>query len=110
MNKVLSLADYSAMSDREMREAYSDTMLELGAANENIMVLDVDCSRSMAVLESFKKAYPEQYMNIGIQEANAIGVAAGLSAEKQIPFFKCVRRLYHEEFLTKSFYHADMQN
>ncbi|MCO7121569.1 transketolase family protein [Ihubacter massiliensis] len=104
MNKVLSLADYSAMSDREMREAYSDTMLELGAANKNIMVLDVDCSRSMAS-GAFKKAYPEQYMNIGIQEANAVGVAAGLSAEKQIPFLNAfgvfaTRRVFDQVFLS----------
>ena len=111
MNKISGLNNYRADNDKAMRDAYSETMLKLGAENDNIMVLDVDCSRSMASGD-FKKAYPAQYINLGIQEANAVGVAAGLSAEGQIPFLNAfgvfaTRRVFDQAFLSCGYAHLN---
>lgn len=104
MNDINITQNYNADSDIAMRESYSKTMIELGTENENIMVLDVDCSKSMNSGE-FHKLLPAQYINLGIQEANAVGVAAGLSAEGQIPFLNAfgvfaTRRVFDQVFLS----------
>jgi transketolase len=67
------------------REAYGETLLELGAKDENIVVLDADLSKSTKTSE-FAKAYPERFINVGIAEQNLMGTAAGLAAAGKIPF------------------------
>lgn len=90
--------------DVEMRKAYCDALVELAKDDPRIMVLDVDCMHSMGT-EPFMRAYPERYINCGIQEANAVCVAAGLSSEGMIPFFNAfgvfaTRRAYDQVFLS----------
>ena len=59
------------------REAYGKALVEFGA-DENIIVMDADLSKSTKT-EGFKKAYPERFINTGIAEGNMISVAAGIS-------------------------------
>ncbi len=104
MIEVLKGNDYLSLSDVAMRDAYAKTLLELGAEDDRIMVLDVDCSRSMGS-GVFRDTYPGQYINLGIQEANAVGVSAGLSAEGMIPFLNAfgvfaTRRAFDQIFLS----------
>lgn len=92
------------LSDTEMRTAYCETLMKLSAGQPEIMVVDVDCMHSMGT-EPFARAYPDRYLNCGIQEANAVGVAAGLSVEGMIPFFNtfgvfATRRAYDQIFLS----------
>jgi len=67
------------------REAYGETLEQLGAHNEDIIVLDADLSKSTKT-NLFAKAYPERFFNVGIAEQNLIGVAAGLAAAGKTPF------------------------
>jgi len=67
------------------RDAYGEVLVELGAENENIVVLDADLSGSTKT-SGFAKKYPERFFNMGIAEANMIGTAAGLAAAGKIPF------------------------
>ena len=60
------------------REAYGKALVEFGA-NENIVVLDADLSKSTKT-EGFKKTYPERFVNMGIAEGNMMAVAAGLAS------------------------------
>ncbi len=66
------------------REAYGKALAEFGA-DERIIVLDADLSKSTKT-DTFKKVYPERHFNMGIAEANMMGVAAGLAACGKIPF------------------------
>ncbi len=59
------------------REAYGNALAEFGA-NENIVVLDADLSKSTKT-ESFKKKYPERFINMGIAEGNMMSVAGGIA-------------------------------
>ena len=59
------------------REAYGKALVEFGA-DENIIVMDADLSKSTKT-EGFKKAYPERFINTGIAEGNMMSVAAGIS-------------------------------
>ena len=67
------------------REAYGNTLVELGKINENVVVLDADLAEATKTVY-FKKAFPERFFDCGIAESNMIGVAAGLSTAGKIPF------------------------
>lgn len=67
------------------REAYGKALLELGAKNSNVVVLDADLSGSTQT-KFFAQAYPERFFNMGIAENNMMGVAAGLARAGKIPF------------------------
>ncbi|MDQ2085420.1 transketolase family protein [Herbivorax sp. ANBcel31] len=60
------------------RAAYGKALAEIGA-DENIVVLDADLSKSTKT-ESFKKEYPERFINMGIAESNMMSVAAGIAS------------------------------
>ncbi|MBO5364917.1 MAG: transketolase family protein [Clostridia bacterium] len=60
------------------REAYGKALVEFGA-DENIIVLDADLSKSTKT-DGFKKAYPERFINSGIAEGNMMATAAGLAS------------------------------
>jgi transketolase len=67
------------------RDAYGACLLELGKTNPNVVVLDADLSKSTKSYD-FSKSFPDRFFNVGIMEANMVGVAAGLAACGKIPF------------------------
>lgn len=67
------------------RQAYGETLLELGAECPDLVVLDADLSGS-TYTGKFAKQYPERFFNMGIAEQNMISTAAGLAAAGKIPF------------------------
>ncbi|MDD6492964.1 MAG: transketolase family protein [Firmicutes bacterium] len=76
------------MAEKKMvatREGYGEALLELGAENPNVVVLDADLAAATKTAV-FKKAYPDRFFDCGIAEANMIGIAAGLAACGKIPF------------------------
>ncbi len=60
------------------REAYGNALVELGAVNEKVVVLDADLAAATKT-GGFKKAYPDRFFDTGIAEGNMIGIAGGLS-------------------------------
>jgi len=76
------------MKKKEManpRDAYGETLVELGKKHPNIVVLDADLSKSTKTV-LFAKKYPERFFEMGIAEANMISAAAGLASCGKIPF------------------------
>lgn len=71
--------------DRWLRETYVDLLIEQAAKDERIVLLEADLSKA-AGTGRFKEAYPDRLINVGIAEANMVGVAAGMSAMGKIPF------------------------
>jgi len=67
------------------RDGYGEEILELGKQNPDIYVVDADIGKSCKTVP-FSKALPQQYVNVGIAEQNAAGVAAGLATCGKIPF------------------------
>lgn len=67
------------------RDAYGETLLELGKKRSDIVVLDADLSGSTKT-NKFAKAFPERFFNLGISEQDMIGTAAGLALTGKIPF------------------------
>lgn len=71
--------------DLEMRQVFAKVMDELASQDERVVYLDADIINSIKMVD-FAKKYPDRTINCGIQEANMIGVAAGMSATGLIPF------------------------
>ena len=67
------------------RDAYGQTLVELGRKNPDVVVLDADLSRSTQT-QLFAKAYPERFFDCGIAEQNMVTIAAGLASAGKIPF------------------------
>lgn len=67
------------------RDAYGKALAELGKENPNIVVLDGDLAKSTKT-DNFRKVFPERFFNVGIAEANLVGIAAGLAASGKLPF------------------------
>ena len=73
------------MANIATRDAYGEALAELGAINNQVVVLDADLSKSTKT-NDFKKVYPERFFNLGIAEQNLLGTAAGFAAAGKIPF------------------------
>lgn len=67
------------------RQAYGEYLVKLGEKNPNLVVLDADLSGATKT-NIFKKAHPERHFNVGIAEANLMGMAAGLATAGKVPF------------------------
>lgn len=67
------------------RDSYGQSLVELGAEHEDIVVLDADLAAATKT-GMFKKAYPDRFIDCGIAESNMMGVAAGLAASGMVPF------------------------
>ncbi len=75
----------SEKKPKATRDAYGDTLMELGQKRSDIVVLDADLSCSTKT-NKFAKAFPERFFNMGIAEQDMIGTAAGLALTGKVPF------------------------
>ena len=73
------------LEDRWLRETYVDLLIEYAAKNKDIVILEADLMKAGGTFR-FAEKYPERTFDVGIQEANMIGTAAGMSAMGKIPF------------------------
>lgn len=67
------------------RAAYGEALIELGAQNDKVVVLDADLANATQTAK-FQKVYPERHYNMGIAEGNLVSVSAGMSTMGLIPF------------------------
>lgn len=62
-----------------MRQVLANTLAEIANTDKRIVVLEADLMGCHAT-KAFKEAHPDRFVNVGIAEANMIGIAAGMSA------------------------------
>ncbi len=70
---------------KDTRSGFGDGLLELGRTNPNVVGLCADLTGSLK-MGAFKKEFPERFFQVGIAEANMIGLAAGMTIGGKIPF------------------------
>ncbi len=76
---------YTYTEKKDTRSGFGDALTELGNKNKDIVALTADVTSSVK-MGDFAKQHPERFFNVGIQEANMIGMAAGFTIEGKIPF------------------------
>ena len=70
---------------KDTRSGFGKGLLELGNENTNVIALCADLTGSLK-MDAFEKEFPERFIQVGIAEANMMGIAAGLTIGGKIPF------------------------
>jgi transketolase len=76
---------YTNTGSKDTRSGFGDGLTELGKTNKNVVALCADLTGSLK-MDEFKENHPERFFQVGIAEANMIGMAAGMTIGGKIPF------------------------
>ncbi|NRB58735.1 MAG: transketolase family protein [Winogradskyella sp.] len=76
---------YTNTGNKDTRSGFGAGLTELGKKNENVVALCADLTGSLK-MDEFKENHPERFFQVGIAEANMIGIAAGMTIGGKIPF------------------------
>lgn len=76
---------YTYTESKDTRSGFGAGLLEAGRKNENVVALCADLVASLK-MQDFINEFPERFIQVGIAEANMIGIAAGLTIGGKIPF------------------------
>ena len=79
------LRDIQPTGKKDTRSGFGDGIVEAARKNPNVVALTADLAGSMK-LQQFMKEFPERFVQVGIAEANMMGIAAGLTIGGKIPF------------------------
>ena len=79
------MKEYINKGSKDTRSGFGDGLTELGQSNENVVALCADLTGSLK-MDAFKANHPERFFQVGIAEANMIGMAAGMTIGGKIPF------------------------
>ena len=70
---------------KDTRSGFGAGLLEIGKQNANVVALCADLTESLK-MDAFAKGFPDRFFQVGVAEANMIGIAAGLTIGGKIPF------------------------
>ncbi|MDR0336149.1 MAG: hypothetical protein LBI18_03565 [Planctomycetaceae bacterium] len=103
-----------SLSEQEMRFVYGNVLNELIEQDSNIYCVEADLSKASGTNPTVLSKYPDNFVNVGVAEANMIGVAAGLASEGKIPFaasFSCFasRRVYDQITLSVAYANTNVK-
>jgi transketolase len=79
------LKDIQVQGQKDTRSGFGDGIYEIAKENPNVVALTADLAGSLK-LNAFIKAFPERFFQVGIAEANMMGIAAGLTIGGKIPY------------------------
>jgi transketolase len=79
------MKEYINTGSKDTRSGFGEALFELGGQNPNVVALCADLIGSMK-MELFVKNFPDRFFQVGIAEANMMGVAAGLTIGGKIPY------------------------
>ena len=79
------LQDFTAQNEKETRAGFGDGIYEVAKKNPNVVALTADLAGSLK-LNNFIKDFPERFVQVGIAEANMIGIAAGMAITGKVPY------------------------
>ena len=81
----MALSDYTSTGKKDTRSGFGAGILEAGRKNANVVALCADLVGSLK-LDDFIKEFPDRFVQVGVAEANMIGIAAGMTIGGKIPF------------------------
>ena len=74
------------LHDKQLREVYTDTLIELMTENPKVVCLEADLGKSSGTVPRVWDKFPDRFFDVGVAEANMIGISAGLANEGMVPF------------------------
>jgi transketolase len=81
----MMLKDIQSTGKKDTRSGFGDGIVEAARKNKNVVALTADLAGSLK-LQQFMKEFPERFIQVGIAEANMMGIAAGLTIGGKIPY------------------------
>ena len=79
------MSTYPVLDQKDTRSGFGAGLHELGKKNPNVVALCADLTGSLK-MDAFKKEFPDRFIQVGIAEANMMGIAAGLTIGGKIPY------------------------
>jgi transketolase len=79
------MTKFSFTEKKDTRSGFGAGLVELGRSNPNVVALCADLTGSLK-MDAFKKEFPDRFYQVGIAEANMMGLAAGMTIGGKIPF------------------------
>lgn len=79
------MKEFPVLGKKDTRSGFGDGLLELGKRNPNVVALCADLTGSLK-MNGFRDAFPDRFFQVGIAEANMMGLAAGMTIGGKIPF------------------------
>src|SRR5690554_3628279 len=97
----------------EMRAVYAQTLIDMMSKNKDVVIMDADLVSASGTKKVFD-SFPKQSINMGIAEANMMGVAGGLSLSGKIPYVHtfapfATRRAYDQIYLSGAYQQANFR-
>lgn len=79
------MEQFTIQNEKDTRSGFGEGLLELGRKNPQVVALCADLTGSLK-MDAFEKEFPSRFFQVGIAEANMIGLAAGMTVGGKIPF------------------------
>lgn len=79
------MKDFEIFGNKDTRSGFGEGLAELGRTNENVVALCADLTGSLK-MDTFQKENPDRFFQVGIAEANMMGLAAGMTIGGKIPY------------------------
>ena len=79
------MIEFEIFGNKDTRSGFGEGLHELGKQNPDVVALCADLIGSLK-MDAFKKDFPERFFQVGIAEANMMGIAAGMTVGGKIPF------------------------
>ncbi len=79
------MTEFTFKEMKDTRSGFGEGLLEVGRKNPNVVALCADLTGSLK-MDAFKNEFPERFFQVGIAEANMMGIAAGMTIGGKIPF------------------------
>ena len=79
------MSAYPETGKKDTRSGFGEGLLQLGRDNPDVVALCADLTGSLK-MDAFEKEFPERFVQVGVAEANMMGIAAGLTIGGKIPF------------------------
>ena len=79
------MTKFTFTDKKDTRSGFGAGLLELGRKNQNVVGLCADLTGSLK-MDAFQKEFPDRFFQVGIAEANMMGIAAGMTIGGKIPF------------------------
>ena len=82
---MINVNNLTVSGKKATRDGFGAGLLEVGRTNSDVLALTADLLGSLK-MDDFKKEFPERFFQMGIAEANMMGVAAGMATVGKIPY------------------------